>query len=112
VHRDLASSALIALLGVWLAATSLLWQHEAASLYSGLVVAALAIAIGVGARRRPGLFWVDLALAAWLVATIWIFPHRPFAGWNQAMVALGLALVPITMRLFPELPYDDRQAEA
>src|SRR5574337_866337 len=94
VHRDLAASVLNVVLGVWLAVTSLLWHHTPANLASGLIVAAVAILAGAAARRRPDVFWVDLPMAAWLGATIWIFPHRPFASWNEAMVAIGLALVP------------------
>jgi len=112
VHRDIASSALNVLLGVYLAVTSLLWHHDTANLVTGLAVALLAIAAGLLARRRPGAFWADLPLAAWLAATIWIFPHHGWASWNLAMVAIGLALVPITMRLFPELPPGERRSEA
>ena len=112
MHRDLAASVLNVLLGAWLAVTSLLWQHDEANLVSGLVVGLLAVAVGVLARRRSAVFWIDLPLAGWLAASIWILAHHRFASWNEAMVAIGLALVPITMRLFPEPPLLERRAEA
>jgi len=104
MHRDLAASALNALLGAWLIATSFLWHHDAVHLASAWIVGLLAVTIGLAARRRPGVLYLDLLLAAWLVVSIWVFPHRPFASWDEAMVAIGLALVPVSMRLFPEPP--------
>lgn len=110
MHRDVAASGLNALLGVWLVATSFLWHHDAVHLAIAWLVGLVAVAIGLVARRRPGALYLDLLLAAWLTASIWLFPHRPFASWNEAMVAIGLVLVPITMRLFPAPPPERRAA--
>jgi hypothetical protein len=111
VRRDVAVSALNVLLGVWLFATSFLWQHTAAGRVSTSIVGLLAVAIGLAAWRAAAAFYLDLLLAAWLVASIWLLPHHPFASWNEAMVAIGLLLVPITMRLFPAPP-GERRAQA
>lgn len=102
--RDAASSALNIALGLFLAGTALLWPHDGANLVSSLAVGALAVAVGLAslAGRGAPAFWLDLPLAAWLAASIWLLPHRLYAGWSEAMVVIGLALVPITMLLFPE----------
>ncbi len=110
MHRDVAVSALNVLLGVWLIATSFLWQHTAAGRASTWIVGLLAVVTGLLARRAAGAFYLDLLLAGWLVASIWLLPHRPFASWNEAMVAIALALVPVTLRLFPAPPPERRAA--
>lgn len=113
--RDVASSALNIALGLFLAGTTaLLWRHDTANLVSCLAVGALAVAVGLvslSGRGAPA-FWLDLPLAAWLAVSIGFLPHRPYAGWSEVMVVIGLALVPISMLLYTDGAARERRAHA
>lgn len=105
MDRDVAASAVTILLGVWLLAASFLWTHGGAAHANAVAVAAACIAVGLASLRAPDALLLDLLLAAWLVASIWILPHRDrFSSWNTVMVAIGLALLPVSMRLYPRTP--------
>ena len=98
-------------LGLWLVASSFLWEHSGAARASVLVAAAVTIAIGLLALRSPGAIALDLAVAAWLVLSVWLVPRDlHYGAWNAVMVAIGLGILPIARALFPTPPAERARA--
>lgn len=92
------------ILGVWLFLSAFLWFHSPAQFNNtwlvGLGMAAIA-AIGLAV---PQIRWVNVALAAWLIISVWALPIAS-AGtfWNNLLVGIAgffVALVP-SMRVAP-----------
>jgi hypothetical protein len=85
---------LVALLGAWLFLSGFLWDHADAQRVNAWAIGVLFAAVALVARAAPVLRYVNTALAAWLLASVWVLPHVTAATrWNDGIVAvLVLAL--------------------
>src|SRR5215208_4842129 len=89
------------MLGVWLFFSAFPWARTSADFANAWLVGLFSAAFALAAMRRERARFVNAALAAWLLASTAVLPHRsPTARWNDVLVGvlmLGLALVPGTM---------------
>lgn len=99
MKRDVALSALNALLGVWLVASTFLWRHSTANLVNQLAIGFACIAVALLASRLPAARWLFVPLSAWTIASPYIVPLRETTA-AVTLVACGVAmlLAPLTAR--------------
>jgi hypothetical protein len=76
-------------LGLWLAASALLWTHSTAQLGNAWMVGTLAAAVESLATEVPQLRWVNGVVALWLFVSAFALPHASIATvWNSVIVSV------------------------
>ena len=99
---------------VWLFFSAFPWARTSADFSNAWLVGLFSAVFAVAAMRRERARFVNAALAAWLLASTAVLPHRSStARWNDVIVGalmLGLALVPGTM--YPRLHHRRATAHA
>ncbi|HET7827160.1 MAG TPA: SPW repeat protein [Anaeromyxobacter sp.] len=99
VVRAHPARVLVALLGVWLFLSGFLWDHADAQRVNAWAIGVLFVAVALVARAAPVLRYANTALAAWLLASVWILPHVTAATrWNDGIVAVLVFALSLTGR--------------
>jgi hypothetical protein len=104
----MAARTLNLMLALWLFFTAFAFPRTVPSMTNawavGLVVSIFSVA---SMLRRAKLRYVNTALSAWLLASVYVLPQRgPAAWWNDVLVALAmlvLSLIPGSMYARTEL---------
>jgi hypothetical protein len=98
-------------LGIWLMLSVGVWPHEAAQHTSSLLVGAIVTGVAFVAAVIPKVRWVNVALGAWLVASIWVLPTmRTDTRWNTLLVGLGLMALAFIPNSMPSHFLDEKEA--
>ncbi len=99
MKRNTTITVLNAVAGVWFILAAFLWRRAGGERLDALLVAAAALAVGFGAWRVRALRWLDVPLGLWMLAAIWLVPHRdPFTAWNLACFGGALLVAPFAAR--------------
>jgi hypothetical protein len=63
-------------LGAWLFLSTFLWRHSPEHIANAGAIGVLSLALGYMAYRgHIWARWIVAALAAWLLASVWVLPH-------------------------------------
>jgi hypothetical protein len=83
-------------LGIWLFISAFLWLHTSAQFTNTwLVGLAIAVVAAVG-FAVPQARWVNTALAAWLIISVWALPTLAAATfWNNLLVGIASLIVSV-----------------
>ena len=87
------------LLGGWLVAAAFLWSRGSPEFTNVWLTGGAMAVVGVIGMKVPGARWADVALAVWLVCSIFFYPEASGAAvFNQIVVsltALAVSFVPL-----------------
>lgn len=93
---------LVALLGAWLFLSGFLWNHADVQRANAWAIGVLFVSVALVARAASRMRYVNTALAAWLLVSVWVLPHvTAVTRWNDGTVAvlvLALSLLPFARR--------------
>jgi hypothetical protein len=82
------------LLGVWLAATAVLWPHQPGEYHNAWITGLAMVGVAVLGVRVAGARWADAALALWLFSSTFVFAHATGATvLNDMLVAMAALIV-------------------
>lgn len=83
-------------LGIWLFISAFLWLHTSAQFTNTwLVGLAIAVVAAVG-FAVPQARWINTALAAWLIISVWALPTFAAATfWNNLLVGIASLIVSV-----------------
>jgi hypothetical protein len=98
-------------LGIWLVLSLAVWPHEPAQHTNSLIVGALVASIAFASVALPWARFLDAALGAWLVASIWVLhTTRADTLWNTLLVGVGIFVVSLLPASLPSHFLDEREA--
>lgn len=83
-------------LGIWLFISAFLWLHtDAQFTNTWLIGLAIAVVAAVG-LAVPQVRWINTALAAWLIISVWALPTLAAATfWNNLLVGIASLIVSV-----------------
>jgi hypothetical protein len=106
----LSARSVDAFLGIWLMLSLGVWPHEPAQHTSSLLVGGLITAVSFMSAVVQSIRWINVALGAWLVASIWVLPTwRADTLWNTLLVGLGVIAVALLPNSLPSHFLDERE---
>jgi hypothetical protein len=91
------------LIGLWLMLSAFLWPHLRAEQANALVCGGVCALLTVLSVEAGGVRYLEIGLAAWLVASAFVLPHRLLITPIHSAV-IGLVVGLLSLRRGQELP--------
>lgn len=80
--------------GVWLAASALLWPHTDLQLINATLVGCACAVVAAFALQTPQARFANVGLALWLFVSTWLLPVTTGTTlWNHTIVSLVMLVV-------------------